>query len=264
MRFYTTPPKGVKYPWLFVNFFNYKLLFMRKFDHAIMDSGVEKVFHHGKLTEYPEGFLQEYKDRAQRLAKSFGDRLWVVIPDYPDDYRPGEIGNNVSKTIKNIQNFISDDGVNWLPVIQARYLDPFSLFESCQRTREIIGDYPHIAIGTVCKTNSVKYIAYACRVVRKYFPNSWIHAFGLTLSALKKVALDSFDSMAWSYHKIREYDIKKGDSWRRKVLDSFDSMNYTFPRKPHNPTAKSEQANEAYFHAYLARIDEILGKSLGG
>jgi len=231
IRFYTLPPRVVEYPYLLLNRKNRKLLLKRQFTHAILDSGVMD-FAKKNVQEYPEGFLREWEEEAQKLQQTFPGKLWFVIPDYPDDYNPGQIKNNVSRTLKNIQRFISIKGVDWLPVIQSRYLDKLSFLESLQKTKAIIGDYPRVAIGTVCKCRKLDFITYCCQATRQFFPKSWIHAFGLTLRALPRVA---------------------------HLIDSFDSTAWTFPRErgKRSYRTRTKEAPE-YFRAYLRRIDEIL------
>jgi hypothetical protein len=230
MIFYTLPPKDIEWDYLLVNPKNYKELFERIFKHAILDSGV-MIFHENpNLKDYPKNFINFWKHEAKRLTKIFGDRLWITIPDYPDDYHPGQFGDNVSKTIENIKEFIKIDGVNWIPVIQSNYLNIFSFIKSCEKIKEIIGDYPRIAIGTVCKTNSLKFIEYCCRIARGFFPKSHIHAFGLTLRALPKV---------------------------KNFINSFDSLAYSFPRT-RGHLCKNKKERIEYFYKYIKRVKDIL------
>jgi len=237
MRFYTFPPDGIEYPFLLVNPRNYKALFRRKFEHAILDCGVVVFEHNPGLTDYPRNFLERWKRMAKWLTKIFGDRLWVTIPDYPDDYHPGQFGDNVAKTIRNIEEFIAVDGVNWLPVIQSRFLDTFSFIESCGKVRELVGDYPRVAIGTVCKTKNLRFIKYCCETARAFFPKSWIHAFGLTLNALPHV---------------------------KDVINSFDSLAYTFPRGRGKASCKNIEERKQYFYRYIECMRKIVEeKSVG-
>ena len=222
------PP--IRYPYVFTHINNYKWLHRRLWKQAILDCGVEIFW---RKTEYPPRFLDYYLHVAVQLAEIYGERLWVTIPDYCDDHK--HVPNNVEKTLRNIEKFIDVEGVSWLPVIQARYLDIFSFYESCEKTREIIGDYPRVAIGTVCKTRRLSFIVECCKIARKFFPHSWIHAFGLTLHALPKVAV---------------------------YIDSFDSSAYTFPRKSGH-SCKNMKERIEYFHAYVRRIEEILGWRVG-
>ena len=229
-RFYTLPDEDVAYPFLMVNRKNYQVLFKRQFKHAIVDSGVMD-FRDKNVKEYPSSFLKNWIWKAQQLQEIWKNKIWFVIPDYPDDYNPGQFGDNISKTLKNIEYYLSEaPHVNWLPVIQARYLNKFSFLESAKKLHSLIGDYPHIAIGTVCKCRKLDFIVYCCKVARKFFPNSWIHAFGLTLSALPKVA---------------------------QIIDSFDSMAWTFPRTSGH-SCKNKQERLEYFYAYLEKVKPFL------
>jgi len=256
MRFYTLPPSGISYPYLLVNPRNYKVLFRLKFKHAILDCGVE-IFHKNRnLKEYPKSFLKIWQFRAKQLTEIFGSKLWVTIPDYPDDYHPGQFGDNVSRTLVNIKKFVAVDGVNWLPPIQSHFLNPFSFFESCERIKEIIGgDYPRVAIGTVCKTNKLSYIEYCCKVARKFFPKSHIHAFGLTLKALPRVipARKSWDSIVCDAGRRK---------WTQKLLNSFDSLAYSRDPggRPGIKHCQNLSERKRFFFAYLERINQILGK----
>lgn len=235
MKFFTFPPNGIKWDYLFVNPKTYRYLFKRSFKHAILDSGVEYFKFNPNVKEYPSGFLNKWKNLAIYLSSIFKDKLWITIPDYPDDFNPGQFGDNVTKTIKNIEEFIKIKDVNWLPVVQSKFLDKFSYLHSLQKAKQIIGDYPQIAIGTVCKTNNLEFIEYCCKATRKYFKHSKIHAFGLTLSALPKV---------------------------KQYIDSFDSTAYTFPRKSINKnwSAKTKEERKEYFIKYVERVNEIVKK----
>jgi len=188
-------------------------LFRRSFEHAILDSGVE-IFH--TAVDYPPNFKTRWLSIAYWTDERTKGKTWITVPDYPDDYSPGLTGNNVARTLENIKWFMGkDDSLPWLPVLQAKYLNPFSFFESCQRTKELLGDYPRVAIGTVCKTRKLDFIEYCCKVARTFFPRSQIHAFGLTLGAIPKVKdiIDSFDSQAYNFSG-QPFVTKTGLKWR--------------------------------------------------
>jgi len=234
VRFYTLPVDVyVDYPWLLVNFFNYKKLRYFRFKHAILDSGVNRIFFNWKMEDYPLWVLNRIEFVAQQLSEIYKGRLWVTIPDYPDDYYPGYVKNNVERTIRNIEKFISIPGVEWLPVIQSRFQDIFSFYESCERLKSLIGNYPRVAIGTVCKSRKLSFIIDCCKIARKYFPNSWIHAFGLTLNALPKV---------------------------KKYINSWDSLAWTFPRRSGIASCKNKVERINFFKNYIQRIKQVLGE----
>ena len=248
IRFYTLPPRSIEYPFLLVNIRNWKELRKRRFKHAILDSGVEIFKSNPNLKDYPKSVLWRYSQKAEIVSRLYPGKVWVTIPDYPDDLNPGQFGDNIEKTLRNIEEFISIDGVEWLPVIQSRYLDIFSFYESCQKLRDLIGDYPRIAIGTVCKTRKLSFIEKCCSIARKFFPNSWIHAFGLTLRALPKVKdyIDSFDSLVPG-------DCGGGRKiwwWKYGVIPYgyFDKIN-----KQNRPYIKIK-----FFYSYLKRLTQIV------
>jgi hypothetical protein len=251
IRFYTLPPSGVDWPYLLVNPNNYRALFRCKFKHAILDCGVEAFKKNLNLKGYPKSFLENWKWKAKQLTEIFGERLFVTIPDYPDDFHPGQFGDNVSKTLANIKEFVSVEGVNWLPSIQSQYLNRFSFLESCQRVKEIIGDYPQVAIGTVCKTNNLSFIEYCCKVARKFFPKSHVHAFGLTLKALPRLkwTITSWDSLVPECGRTK---------WRYWLLDSFDSLSYSFPRESGKSSCRNLSERQKFFYAYLERVKQIV------
>ena len=233
LRFYTLPPDVyADYPWLLVNFFNRKKLERFRFKHAILDSGVNRIFFNWKRDDYPAWVLNRIAFVAQQLSEIYRGRLWVTIPDYPDDYYPGTVRDNIDRTLRNIERFLPVEGVEWLPVIQCRYHDIFSFYESCEEVKKLIGeDYPRIAIGTVCKSRKLSFIVNCCKIARKYFPNSHIHAFGLTLKALPKV---------------------------KDYIDSWDSLAWTYPRESGGASCKNLSERQKFFYIYLKRI-KMLG-----
>ena len=238
LRFYTLPPADISWPYLLVNPGNYKILFKRRFKHAILDCGVEYFTRNPKAKDYPNKFLEEWRFRARQLTEIFGDKIWITIPDYPDDLNRGQFGDNVSKTLRNIEEFISIDGVNWLISIQSKFLNRLSFLECANSIRKLVGSYPLIAIGTVCKTNKLDFIYYCCQAARKLFPKSNIHAFGLTLTALPKVKalINSWDSLAWTFTRGRRVD-----SEGRKMARAIN---------------KKERIR--FFNNYLNRIKNVL------
>jgi len=214
-------------------------LFSRKYDHAILDCGVTRF---EKETDYPHWFNQNWVSLAHWTCERTRGKTWIVIPDYPDDVgRVGILGDNVKRTLENVKWFSRVDSVPWLVPLQSRYKNHDSFIESCAGTREIVGAYPRIAIGSVCKMRSVPFIVECCKTAREYFPKSWIHAFGLTLSALPKVwnVIDSFDSLAYNYPGM------SFDKW--KELTGL----------PPRPSCGRGKLSEPWFDNYMSRLNVI-------
>lgn len=237
IRLYSLPPTGVHWDYLLVNPKNYRELYRRTFEHAILDCGVSFFQKNPDAKDYPEWFKREYVRLAKELSLLFGDKIWVVIPDYPDDYHPGQFGDNVEKTIKNIEEFVSIDGVNWVPVVQSRYMNRKSFLYSCLQLRNLLGEYPRIAIGSICKVRSPFFAEYCCKTARAFFPDSWIHAFGLSLRALPLV---------------------------HDQINSFDSLAYTFPRTPGRSSARNKNERMKNFSEYVSRVQEIVSRNSSG
>ncbi|RLC82940.1 MAG: hypothetical protein DRJ03_18290 [Chloroflexi bacterium] len=232
--FFTHPSIGDSsvpdYPYICVPFHDYKLLYRYKWKRAILDVGVE-IFAKG-AQEYPKWFFKRYPFVCQQLTEIFGSKLWCVIPDYPDDYVHNPIPHNVKRTLANIKRFHKIKGVNWIYPIQSDYLNMQSLHDSCHQVMKY--EPERVAIGTVCKTGNVEYIVKCCKMVRQHFPDAWVHAFGPTLRALRKIWLliDSFDSTAYSMCRKKE-----------------KNQNYYM--------CKTRHERYIWFKQYLAKLEEI-------
>jgi hypothetical protein len=210
VRFYTNPPRDVQWPFILFNIRNhsteiarYKLKTAKWMKHCLIDSAVDKWFFIDRLNDYPPNYLKEYAKIAKKLTRQFPE-AWITIPDYPDDYehklcwRNGK--TNVDLTLENIERFICIDGVNWLPVLQSEYLNFESFREMCRQVRQKYNPV-RLGIGTVCKTQNLKFIQNCIRHARQMFPNAWLHAFGPTLKAVNLIQheVNSFDSTAYFY-----------------------------------------------------------------
>ena len=227
-RFYTLPePFNHGHPYLLVPFHMIKRLLRRTFKHAIVDSGVE-IFAHG-AQDYPKGFHLRYQSMARQWTKIYGDKIWFVIPDYPDDYRNNPIENNVEKTLQNIRVYHEIKGVNWVYPIQSDYLNLKSFHDSCHQVMEFNPE--RVAIGTVCKCRKIDFIVACCRIAREHFPTQHIHAFGPTLSALPQIL---------------------------PFIDSWDSTAYICSREPSKGKCHNQEEREKYYWAYIEKVNKIL------
>jgi len=209
VRLYVNPERleRLNYPYPMVNFFRGKKLdSLNSWEHAILDAGVETVFFAKRLKDYPSNYYHAYLRLTHYYTAKYGERVWCVIPDYPDDYEHGltfeKDLDNVEKTFRNIDYFSKYEKVNWVYPLQSQYLDREGFYEAAIRLKKEY-DPPRIGIGTVCKTKDIRFITYCCRMAREVFgPNVWIHAFGMTLKALPYARhyINSMDSSAFGFH----------------------------------------------------------------
>ena len=228
--FYTLsePTKGIKWPFVLSPFHHLRVIRGWSYwKHCIVDSGVE-IFARG-AKDYPISFFDRYEFKAQNLTEIYGDRIWFVIPDYPDDYRNNPIPHNVRRTLANIRRFHEVKDVNWVYPIQSDYLNLQSLHDSCHQVMKFHPE--RVGIGTVCKTNNIDFIEKACIMVRRHFYNAHVHAFGPTLRALPRIL---------------------------PHIDSWDSCAYFCSRKTHGFMCRNKKERLEYYKLYIQRIEEIL------
>lgn len=251
-RLYVHPAslQRLRYPFLMFNMAEKRRLGKERwfkenwFNHAIIDAGVETFFFIRKLKNYPEDFLKMYYYRAQLTTNHFGkERIWVTIPDYPDDYEQEltwENGKtNIEKTFDNIQRFHNYQEVEWIYPLQANYLNRKSFREACKKLKDEFNP-KIVGIGTVCKTKNIPFITYCVREARLILGKEvWLHAFGPTLLALPKIwfYLDSFDSSAQFYinnHLVSSVEerIEAFQIWYDKVKLIIESNQCRFFENP--------------------------------
>jgi len=226
------PPLNIYHPFLVVHTDNYKELFKRKFEHAILDIRISRF--RLENVDYPRSFLIWYKHKARELCDIFGERLWCCIPDYPfhktsSDRFSLKAHDNVRKTIEKIKDFYSIDGVNWLiPVQHNQTLE--SLAYACDEIRSIITNKSNpLAIGSLCIERNIEHIVKICYYVRKRFSN-WLHGFGVHLWAVRKLF---------------------------SILDSFDSLSYIRSPRGKGLTCRSTAERVLYFQSFLNRFNEL-------
>jgi len=195
---YYTDMKG--YPFKIIPMFKVTDGISFDFQHLIVDSGVNRFFKIERRKEYPETYLEMYPVLAEKLTRKYGNKVWIVIPDYPDDYEHNRIQDNMRRTLRNVELMI-DRKANWIVPIQAKWNDIEEFKEACREYRDLIGDYPRIAIGTLCTRSRKDYAIKCCKIARKFFPDSWIHVFGPNIAWLRHIApyINSIDSVAYHY-----------------------------------------------------------------
>jgi hypothetical protein len=220
-RFYAYPPTETEWPWILRNI---KQSY-RPCKHEIVDIGIYDLltppYHHSieKLKKWD-------------LLKPNG---WKVVPDCPD--LKGEFGqpiefDSVEYSWRLLTNFFNTNNDTHIPVLQCEYGNLITLQQFAKDFKTKYGEFERIAIGTLCRINNVYISEAACKMIRRMFPHSWIHVFGMRIHHLRR---------CWKY------------------IDSFDSSAWTFPREPGH-SAKNIEERREYFRKYVERIEVYYDK----
>lgn len=224
-RFYTLPPREIYHPYLLVNIKNIKELEKREYEHSIVDIGIYD------LLKGPHQHSEEKLKQWKQLKVSG----WKVVPDCPSLLYEFDVNISFSNTEYSkelMTEYYDPNDETHMPVIQATIIKGSDDYQGSIRnyvdwfkrnydTPKVLG------IGSVCKSGNKQMTIWTCRFIRWFFPNTWLHAFGLKL------------------HHFREV---------RGVIDSYDSMAWTFPRKSGLPSCKNKKMRIEYFHDYLKAI----------
>jgi len=275
IKLFTLPPRSINYPYILVHTDNYRELYTRKFDLAIIDIQVHRFRNY---PDYPSDFIKRYINLTLKLANLFKDKLIVVVPDLPydPDYFIGSRHeSNIKKTLryailfKNIQHMYTKHGTKLMYVLQHRQSIK-SLIYCAELLRDIVRDEPeYLGVGSLCVVKSPKYVAQYIAKARKLFPKSWIHGFGIHLSTLKYISqvceIQSFDSQSWERKRaLVNRGLSNWKPWRE--LQSFDSDSWTRPvnqlvlkviKATKRFSCKTERQRVIYFMCYLARLCEL-------
>lgn len=219
-RFYTYPPEECGWNWILRNMKQKPLPCKHEIvDVKIMDL---KTPPH----QYSEEKLQEWTK-----LKTDG---WKVVPDCFD--LKGEFGIDCGfDTIEYSKELLTElyNGEETLmPVLQCKNDDYTILkeyiqwFKSHHDTPALIG-----VSGSICRNKNYNFVSSCLKLVKREFPNTWIHAFALR-----------FTNFIYFKH----------------LINSFDSSNWTFPRTPNRGSCKNKAERIEFFYDYINRINEIM------
>ena len=176
-RFYTLPPVVIPYPYILINCnrsepgIQYIFRNMEFIESVIIDSGVE-IFRDPSIKDYPHGHFDKLVNLYKRIKKLLSDReVYVVIPDYPDDYNPKSLWvngkDNVMRTLENIVYALTSyNDVNWLIPVQGHYRDPASVIKALELYVKY--DVPidnYIGIANLCVEERTRIIVKTIQLV---------------------------------------------------------------------------------------------------
>lgn len=190
IRFYTYPPNGIKWNYILRNIKQKPHICK----HEIVDVGIYD------LLKPPYNYSISRLNEWRKLIVNG----WKIVPDMPDLVNEFKIDldgfDNVELTKKLHLEFYDPSNKRLLPVAQSEFGNIKSLNEYLSWFKDMYGDIDKIALAGV-KFGDKQHVINCCRLVKEYFPDTYIHALGLKLSHVRHVYeyIDSYDSTAWSY-----------------------------------------------------------------
>ena len=210
MRFFTLPPSEIAYPFVLVNGHHpqFGLRYLRKHHQdvqaVILDSGIE-IFRDPMIKDYPSGHLQTLVELYYQIKQNVHE-VWLVCPDYCDDYHPKNLWlsheiTNIERTVLSVIDCLDQfPEVNWLIPIQGWNQNPKSVLRCLTYYEEFGIKRNYFAVGNLCVERSTSLIIKTIRYVKRILKSEKIHVFGLNLTSAIKLrgSIYSFDSMAWT------------------------------------------------------------------
>ena len=162
---------------------------------------------------------------------------WKTVPDCPDlkgEFQVDIDFNTLEYSWELLLKFYDPGNPHHLPVIQGYYNNPESYRNYCKRFIKEFGKPNKVAVGTVCKSDNIFLTEEIAIMTRKYFPDAWIHFFGLKLHHLRR---------SWMY------------------INSYDSCSWTWPRNNKSgnnrrPQATNKSTKIQYFNEYVEQIQK--------
>ena len=219
-RFYTYAPLECEWPWVLRNI---KQKPQEHAVHEIVDIGIYDLLH--------EPYTHtDNKIEAWKQLKTDG---WKVVPDVPDlkgEFNKAIQYDNTEYSWKLLTELYDPSDEHQIPVIQSHYADISSLRKYCTDFIREYGTVDKIAVGSVCKMDDSNTTCTMLKLVKRYFPDTWIHAFGLRFHHLRKSL---------------------------KYIDSYDSTSWTFPRTGGRPSCKNKAMRIDYFYEYIDVLNSL-------
>jgi len=226
-RFYAYPPVECEWDWILRNMYE-KLIPCK---HEIVDI---KVYD---LTKDDPIYPQHPKDKLKKWVE-LETNGWKVVPDCPDF--KGELHKNcqeweidtIGYSHELLQKYYTDP-INQLPVIQTLANDLSSLNSYCEWFKQEFETPQQVAVsGSICRVENIDFVYRGVKIVRRHFPNTWIHLFAPRLHHIKRLY---------------------------PLIESFDSSCWTFPRVPGQASCKNLDERVEYFWKYLNILNSHIG-----
>jgi hypothetical protein len=185
--------------------------------HEIVDIGIYD------LLKPPHQHSKE-KLRAWERLETGG---WKVVPDCPDlqgEFGISEAEDNLEYSMQLLDKYYTPEDPHHLAVIQSHYQNIRSFRDSIAYFKDTYGVPDKLAVGSICKADDNMLAVRMLKIIRREFPDTWIHAFGLRFQQFRKAY---------------------------KFIDSYDSTSWTFPRSSGRPSCKNKAMRIEYFWEYV-------------
>lgn len=222
-RFYTSLPDLVIYDYPLYPLNDAKLFERKPYIHGILDTGIA-LLAKTSMVDYPKYFYPKWE-------RTNIPRTWKIIPDY----RPNKFFDSFERTYENVQKYYVK-GENKIPVFQDK--DCHTSGEAkkqidinIQRFIKEIDDNPEaLMVSMKAISHKPDVIKYKVTKLRKAFPKTWLHAFGVGADILKTIShcVDSWDTRAWSFArstKKRSMMYKKG-ILKKTFIDKYEERDF--------------------------------------
>ncbi len=222
VMFYTYAPQ-IGYPWIMRNI---KQKSKRWHHHEIVDIGVYE------LLKDPYTYSDKTLDKWRELNKRIPYDSILVVPDYPDIHKEHgtDLGiDNIFRSKELMLEFYDPDNTQHLPVIQGEFNDPQTFLWYSRWFKKEFGVPGRIGVGTICKSSTKATQKEVLEIIKKEFPKTMIHAFGLSIRWLQEL---------------------------KHLISSFDTMAWTFPREHGGHSAKNKKERLEYFIKYRELVHQ--------
>jgi len=244
LEYYTLPPIPL-WPWLLVPVKSIDVLERFLADmwelgarptEVVLDVGIMEFFDRKRLG-YSPGFWRIFwpaVDRVRLLARRYGFRWRVVMPDIP-----ATVEDNVALTMKLQEQLLAEHpGLPWVPVAQASRSEDHSKHLAWLVETGVVEKYGCVALG------SLKVLAGRRRQL-------WRDAVEEARGLLEEHGLGHIHLHLFG----APLDIVAAE---RLPPGSWDSKTWTFPRVPYLWSAKDGSMRVVYFATFLERLVELL------
>jgi hypothetical protein len=205
------------------------------------------------VKDYPPGHMEKMFKLYCKFRRLFPRaEVWVTVPDYCDDYHPGNLWldektTNIERTLQNIITAVEKyPQANWLIPVQGWNHQPQSIAYSIQLLKiKGLMEYNYYALANLCVEARLDIITATAKIARSLLPDKKLHIFGLKLKAVSLIRpyINSFDSLAWTRPVDGKTRVCVDGRWLRR-------------------SSRNAEDRRRFFDAWMTRLNYYLRQSL--